>query len=200
LAERIVKDGWDKPTLRVTALNEGRWGNAIWVRCAQATGAKTLLTLDLDVGAGEARVNSSRGFERGALVRIFDRQNSDYVVLTDGRDGIEEITAEDFIGYDHGPGARSGLMALGAVDTVSALGVPDAMLSYARNPGPQADLDVQRVQDAMISICENRKDVFAILDAPPTKDIETVRRLRRRLDTSYAAIYYPWLVVGGTGA
>src|SRR5688572_26535492 len=29
-AERIILDGWDKPTLRVRALNEGRWGNAIW--------------------------------------------------------------------------------------------------------------------------------------------------------------------------
>src|SRR5947209_2324170 len=55
-AERAVSDGWDKPTLRVRALNEGRWGNAIWVRFTQTTSAKTLLTLDLDVGSGEARV------------------------------------------------------------------------------------------------------------------------------------------------
>src|SRR4051812_4247097 len=26
-AERVILDGWDKPTLRVRALNEGRWGN-----------------------------------------------------------------------------------------------------------------------------------------------------------------------------
>src|SRR5438445_786730 len=41
LAERIVNDGLDRPTLRVTALNEGRWGNAIWVRFAQSTSART---------------------------------------------------------------------------------------------------------------------------------------------------------------
>src|SRR5581483_7399579 len=40
-AEWVVKDGWDKPTLRVRALNEGRWGNNIWVRFAQNTAAKT---------------------------------------------------------------------------------------------------------------------------------------------------------------
>src|SRR5258708_5135839 len=36
-AERVVKDGWDKPTLKVRALNEGRWGNAVWVRFSQTT-------------------------------------------------------------------------------------------------------------------------------------------------------------------
>src|SRR5262249_41058720 len=82
-AERISKDGWDKPTLRVRAKSEGRWGNNIWARFAHSTGAKSLLTKDLEVGSGEALVTATRGFERGALVRIYDRQNSDYVVLTE---------------------------------------------------------------------------------------------------------------------
>jgi hypothetical protein len=293
-AERIVKDGWEKPTLAVRALNEGRWGNAVWVRFTQSTSAKTLLTLDLDVGAGEARVNSPRGFERGALVRIYDRENSDYVVLTEvddrtlrwssatpivrryraagptylevlefevfaslkdrrevfrglqlsplsrkyvgrivneqsqliriedlrsasppphnipqaapaaklvgGRDGSEAITAEDFVGYDYGPTERRGLMALAGVEEVALMAVPDAMISYQRHPGPQADRDVQRIQDAMIDICENQRDRFAVLDVPPTKDIETVKRWRRRVDSSFAAFYYPWVVVGGDGS
>ncbi|HEX2574622.1 MAG TPA: phage tail sheath subtilisin-like domain-containing protein [Polyangia bacterium] len=293
LAERVIKDGLERPTLRVSALNEGRWGNAIWVRFAQTQSAKTLLTLDLDVGAGEARVSSSRGFERGSLVRIFDRENSDYVILTEvedrtlrwgsgtpvlrryraagptylellefevhvslkerreafrglqlsplsrryvgrvvneqsqliqiedlrstsplpqnlpqsapaaklagGRDGFDEITAEDFVGHDHGPGDRAGLMALGAVEEVATLCVPDAMLFQTRHPGPQADRDVQRIHDAMIDLCELRKDLFAILDAPLTKDLEVLRRVRRRMDTSFAALYYPWLTVGPTG-
>ena len=62
------------------------------------------------------------------------------------------------------------------------LSVPDVMIAYQRTPGPQADRDVQRVQDAMIDLCENLKDRFAILDMPPTKDIEEVRKWRRRLE------------------
>jgi hypothetical protein len=290
-AQLEILDGWDKPTLRVHALNEGRWGNAIWVRCAQTTSARTLLTLDLDVGSGEARVNSTRGFERGALVRIYDRENSDHVILTEvddrtlrwssatpivrryraagptyiellefevyawlrdrreafrglqlsplsrkyvgrvindqsrlirvedlasksppphstpqtapaakltgGRDGLDEVTAEDFVGWDHGPGDRRGLLALGAVDEVGLLAVPDAMVFYQRHPGPQADLAVQRVQDAMVDLCENLKDRFALLDLPATKDLEFVRRWRRRVNSSYAAFYFPWVVIGG---
>lgn len=293
VAERLIKDALNKTTLRVTALNEGCWGNAIWVRFGQTTAVQTLLTLDLDVGAGEARVNSSRGFERGGLVRIYDRENSDYVVLTDvedrtlrwssatpilrkyraagptylellefevyaslkdrreafkglqlsplsrryvvrvineqsqlvrvedlhsqsppprnlpqpepaakltgGRDGTGIITAEDFIGYDHGPEERTGLMAMGAVEEIAILCAPDAMLGYERCPTPQADRDVQAIHDVMVGICENRKDVFAILDTPPTKDIENIQRMRRRIDSSYAAMYYPWIGVGGAG-
>jgi phage tail sheath protein FI len=105
------------------------------------------------------------------------------------------LTAEDFVGYDHGPGARTGLMALGAVEQVALLSVPDIMIAYQRTPGPQADRDVQRVHDAMIDLCENTKDRFAILDAPPTKDVEEVRKWRRRMSSSYAALYYPWIVI-----
>src|SRR6185503_7120824 len=63
-AERIVKDGWDKPALRVRAQTEGKWGNNVWVRFNQTTGAKALLTTDLEVGSGEASVNLTRGFEK----------------------------------------------------------------------------------------------------------------------------------------
>jgi hypothetical protein len=67
------------------------------------------------------------------------------------------------------------------------------MLAYARKPGPEADQLVQRIHDAMINMCENLKDRFALLDLPMARDIEEVRKWRRRYDTSYAALYYPWI-------
>jgi phage tail sheath protein FI len=87
-AEIVQVDDWSKPSLRVSALNEGRWGNNIWVKCTHAVGATALLIRDLDIGAGEAQVNSTRGFEVGALVRIHDRENSDFVVLTEVKDKL----------------------------------------------------------------------------------------------------------------
>jgi len=82
-AIRVVKDDWNKPTLRISALNEGRWGNNIWVSFEHSTGATALLTQDLEIGVGEALVSSTRGFKVGQLVRLYDRENSDYVILTD---------------------------------------------------------------------------------------------------------------------
>ena len=292
-AEYVQQDGWNKPTLKIRALDEGSWGNAIWFRCAHAPGAQTILTRDLDIGSGEAHVSSTRGFEVGALVRIFDRENADYVVLTEvgdkvvkwgvetpvnrrhraaapthlevmtfeihvamkdrrevfkglqmhpssrnyaprvvsqrsrlvrledqtsrspvphnlpaalpmtrltgGRDGIDAVTPEDFIGHDLGPGDRTGLLALAANEEVALLAAPDAMQFYDREPGPAGELKAQRVQDQIIAICENQQDRFAILDIPQTKDIEWVRRWRRRTDSSYCAYYWPWLRVESGG-
>lgn len=286
-AEHVQVDDWNKPSLKICALNEGTWGNAVWFRCVHTTGATALLTRDLDIGAGEAHVNATRGFEVGSAVRIYDRENSDFVVITEvgdklikwstetpvnrrhraaapthlevltfeihvamkdrrevfkglqmhpssrnyaprvvsqrsrlvrledlhtkspvphnmpeplamtrlsgGRDGIEAITPEDFIGIDMGPGERAGLLALAANEEVAVLAIPDAMRFYDREPGPAGELKAQRVQDQMISVCELQKDRFAILDIPHTKDIEWVRRWRRRTDSSYCAYYWPWL-------
>src|SRR5262249_8619869 len=88
---------------------------------------------------------------------------------------------------------RAGLMSLGALEEVAMLCVPDAMVFPMRKPGPEGDLGAQRVHDAMINMCELQKDRFAILDIPMTRDIETVRRWRRRTDTSYAPYEWPWL-------
>jgi phage tail sheath protein FI len=286
-AEHVQIDDWNKPSLKIRALNEGTWGNTIWFRCVHSPGAQALLTRDLDIGAGEAHVNVTRGFEVGSAVRIYDRENSDYIVITEvgdkvikwstetpvnrrhraaaptylevmtfeihvamrdrrevfkglqmhptsrnyaprvvsqrsrlvrlddlqtkspvphnmpeplpmtrlsgGRDGIEAITPEDFIGHDMGPGLRSGLNALAANEEIAILAVPDAMKFYDREPGPSGELKAQRLQDEMISICERQKDRFAILDIPQTKDVEWVRRWRRRTDSSYCAYYWPWL-------
>ncbi len=205
-----------------------RWGSATpIVRRYRAAGPTYLEVLEFEVFASlKDRREVFRGLQlsplsrryapriindESQLVRLEDLQSvaplphnlpqaDPAAKLTGGRDGIEVLTAEDFVGYDHGPGDRTGLMALGAVDQVAMLSVPDIMIAYQRTPGPQADRDVQRVQDAMIDLCENLKDRFAILDAPPTKDVEEVRKWRRRLNSSYAAMYYPWISIDSAGA
>ena len=111
--------------------------------------------------------------------------------LTGGRDGIDGITAEDFIGYDNGLDDRRGLMTLEFVDEVGVIRSPTPFRSKSM-PVPEARSYVQHIHDAMIGICERSQDRFAILDAPDTRDIEEVRRMRQRLNTSFAAIYFPW--------
>lgn len=288
-AELVAIDDWGKPGVRVLANSEGKWGNHIWVSFKQATGATALLTQDLEVGSGVAHVSSTRGFRVGSLVRIYDREHSDYVILgevgervlrwgvstpinrlhraaapthlevlefdlhvslrdrrevfkglqmhpssrrygprviaqesrlirledldsksppphnlpepcqptklSSGRDGSDDITPEDFIGHDLGPVDRAGLMAYTTVDEVVQLVCPDAMVFVDRRPGPEGELRSQRVQDAMVDLCENLKDRFAILDIPRTRDVELVKRWRRRIDSSYAAFYWPWVGV-----
>jgi len=117
--------------------------------------------------------------------------------LSAGRDGSEALTPEDLVGHDHGPADRRGLRALAVVDSVVQLVCPDAMLFLDRTRGPEGELRAQRVQDVMIDICENTQDRFAILDCPQTRDLEVLKRWRRRVDSSYCAFYWPWVGMPG---
>ncbi len=111
-AAHIQIDDWNKPSLKIRALNEGVWGNSIWVRCDHKVGAQTLLTRDLDIGAGEAHVKSTRGFDIGTLVRIYDRENSDYVVLTEIGDRIIKWAKETPVNRRHRAAAPTHLEVL----------------------------------------------------------------------------------------
>jgi phage tail sheath protein FI len=50
------------------------------------------------------------------------------------------------------------------------------------------------VLSALITHCEFLKDRFAILDPQPDLSIEGIQTFREPYDTTYAALYYPWLV------
>ena len=257
-----------------------RGATTIWFRCAHAPGAQALLTRDLDIGSGEAHVNSTRGFEVGALVRIYDRENSDYVVITEVGDKLDQVGERDAgqpppsrrradaprgadvrdprrdarsprglqgpadasvvaqlrtarrraaqparsriedlgdevagaaqparrgaddaarradatasrrsrprtsIGHDIGPGERIGPVGAGGErGDRDPRRCPTRCGSTSASRDPRASSRRSGSRTTMISICENQKDRFAILDIPQTKDIEWVRRWRRRTDS-----------------
>jgi hypothetical protein len=61
--------------------------------------------------------------------------------------------------------------------------------------------EVFRVQAAMIDHCETRRDRVALLDPPydtardPRLGLAGIRAWRRRYDSSFGALYFPWLQV-----
>jgi hypothetical protein len=114
--------------------------------------------------------------------------------LVGGRDGLETLTAADFLGTDEGPGRRDGLAALEEIDEIGLLAVPDVMAARQLSRD-FSDTDVRVVQDAFVTHCERRKDRFVILDAPGGRDVEQMREWRRHFDSKYAALYYPWAKV-----
>ena len=78
--------------------------------------------------------------------------------------------------------ARTGLAALEAIDEVSILLAPDEVTDSSGS-----------ITGAVIEQCERLKDRFAIISAP--RDIDRSDDLRAPRDSSYAAIYAPWLRV-----
>ncbi len=91
---------------------------------------------------------------------------------------------------------RSGVEGLEALDDVTMVCVPDLMTVA---PGEKLNIDtVKAVQTAMIAHCERLGDRVAILDAPPDMTPQEIRKWRLDIagfDSSYAALYYPWIKV-----
>jgi phage tail sheath protein FI len=161
------------------------------------------------------------------------------IFLTAGRDGLDGLTADDFIGLDE-PGDdssqgmlrnRKGLAAMAEIDEVSLLAVPDihiqprsvALIAPPRCtpdpclPGP-ADIpaapppvlhddapplfsasDIARVLSALVAHCERYADRVALIDPPfaaaTNEKLGTaaVRDFRKLFDSTFAALYFPWL-------
>ncbi len=131
--------------------------------------------------------------------------------LTGGRDGVGGATAKDFIGWDRGPNDRTGLHAFEDVEEIGLLCAPDltsipaAASKDAEKPLQKIvvlrpvrlrdEREIEAVQQELVSFCERKKTLFAILDPPPALDADQVLDWRSRFDTKYAACYWPWLRV-----
>jgi Bacteriophage tail sheath protein len=91
---------------------------------------------------------------------------------------------------------RSGVEGLEVLEDVTMLVVPDLM---SVPPGEKLNLDmVKAVQTAMIGHCERLGDRVAILDSPPNATPQEIKEWRMNIagyDSSYAALYYPWIQV-----
>lgn len=91
---------------------------------------------------------------------------------------------------------RTGVEGLEALDDATMVVIPDLMTPM---PGEDLDLDmVKAVQTMAIAHCEKMGDRVAILDTPPNLKPLEAKKWRMDttgFDTSYAALYYPWIEV-----
>lgn len=118
------------------------------------------------------------GGEGGELVLAF-QGGSNGAVRTVGPDA--------FLGKDDGPGKRTGLQAFLENGNVSILAIPG--------------ITAPEVQAALIGFCESKKSCFAILDVPmERKKTNDVAAFRDMYDSTYAAMYHPWLEMYDAGA
>ena len=63
-------------------------------------------------------------------------------------------------------------------------------------PGCSAATDFATIQQALIGHAEARRAYrIAVLDTPPEIEVAGARAVRGQIDSKYAALYYPWVVV-----
>jgi phage tail sheath protein FI len=96
-----------------------------------------------------------------------------------------------------------GIGGLEALDNIRLLVCPDVMAGY--DGSSQAKERIKMIQEAMIAHCEKMKYRFAVLDTPPGLNAQQAQEWRAyvNFDTSYAAMYYPWIEIAdlsGTGS
>lgn len=111
------------------------------------------------------------------------RGNSLFISFSGGSDGnIGGICASDYMGKDGGPGKRTGITAFIENSEANIMAVPG--------------VTIPDVQLSLVAHCENLKSRFAVLDIPiDKKKPADVLDHRNMFDSTYAAVYHPWLEV-----
>jgi len=108
--------------------------------------------------------------------------------LTGGGDG-QPLTVQDLEGQAPDPdnmlNPAAGLEALAEVDDIAIVAMPDTV-NLAASAQPPA-------VDALVEHCRQARYRMAVVDPPRDSSISEVRAFRSSFDTSYAALYYPWL-------
>lgn len=107
--------------------------------------------------------------------------NGSWADLQGGDDQLSQLSVDDFVGVDGGSGLRTGIQALEDIDEISICLAPGMWSST--------------IHSALIQHCEILKDRFAILDPQDGLSVEGIRTVRETLDSTYAALYYPWVEV-----
>ncbi len=127
---------------------------------------------------------------------LLDPKSSDVdrsvdVVLEGGNDG-ERPPADAYEGTtDDVSLAKTGLMSFEDIDEISIVAAPGSTFGYN---GAYKD-DASTILTLLIGHAERMRYRIAVLDSGDDQSIADVRALRAKLDSSYAALYYPWITV-----
>jgi phage tail sheath protein FI len=173
------------------------------------------------VGDASGYPENTPAARRPALVAV-DRKDPAVVV---GADGLESLRVEHFTGESALPGGPLGLETLRAVDEIGVVAIPDIMpkdkaaQQFKQRPvrcdlldaEPSLEIEprlapefpknfdeneISLAQGALIRHCEQLADRVAILDSLPGQlSPPEVTAWRNQFDTSYAGLYWPWILV-----
>src|SRR5262249_30528196 len=86
---------------------------------------------------------------------------------------------------------KTGLKAFEDIDDISIVAAPGSTFGY--NDGYRADAST--IFGLLIGHAEYMRYRIAVLDSGEGQRIADVRALRAKLDSTYAALYYPWVTI-----
>ncbi|MEP6924967.1 MAG: phage tail sheath subtilisin-like domain-containing protein [Pyrinomonadaceae bacterium] len=118
-----------------------------------------------------------------------DTDRSIRLKLDDGNDG-QRPTAGDYEGVDKETlPFKTGLKAFEDIEDISIVAAPGSTFGYGGNYRKNSET----ITNLLISHAERMRYRIAVLDSGNDQTIADVRAMRARIDSKYAAFYYPWV-------
>jgi uncharacterized protein len=117
---------------------------------------------------------------------LFGTELANEITLKNGDDGVEPVvnTATESA-TDHSVAYAEALQLFSTLDDIAIIAAP----------GHSEMTLFPSIQEALISHAERDKYCIAVLDTPPKQTPQSAREAKSRIDSSYAALYYPWVTV-----
>lgn len=120
-----------------------------------------------------------------------DADRSVTVDLSGGNDG-QRPTADDYRGKeDEATNTKTGLLAFEDIEDISIVAAPGS--TFGLENGYRAD--AVSIVNLLIAHAERMRYRIAVLDSGNEQSIALVRAMRAKIDSKYAALYYPWVRV-----
>jgi phage tail sheath protein FI len=113
------------------------------------------------------------------------------VIIDHGSDG-KRPTAAEFAGVARpSDNFKTGLRQFEDIDEISIVAAPGSTFRHGNGDVS----DAQTIASLLIAHAEQMRYRIAVLDSADNMSVTDVRALRSRFDSSYAALYYPWVRV-----
>jgi uncharacterized protein len=111
-------------------------------------------------------------------------------LLAGGNDG-QLPEPDDYTGReDPDTNYKTGLVAFEDIEDISIVAAPGATASYR-----ERETDATAIINALITHAQKMRYRIAVIDSGEGLSISEVRSQRAKMDSSYAALYYPWIRV-----
>jgi hypothetical protein len=128
--------------------------------------------------------------ERAALKKKFDAGLAVVARMAGGNDGLLPGRTEYAGRADPTQDYATGLKQFESIEDISIVAAPGSTWKAGDRPE-----DVAAITNLLIAHAELMRYRIAVLDSHEGMKIADVRKLKAKLDSKYAALYYPWVTV-----
>ena len=163
---------------------------------AQARTLPIVIELGTGLTTGLQIMNALLGANSGLAAALSDPQSSEEarsidLELTGGNDG-ERPTAAEYEGEaEEDSTVKTGLKAFEDIEDISIVAAPGS--TFGLENGYRANATT--IVNLLISHAARMRYRIAVLDSGDGQSISQVRAMRAKVDSTYAALYYPWVRV-----